>query len=53
MDWTSLKMAEEFLSHKDRLELCYPMEFWEKLKELKFDVYDWIKDGLAIDINTL
>lgn len=25
----------------------------EKLHEWHFDIYDWIKDGLAIDINTL
>lgn len=25
----------------------------EKLKEWHFDIYDWIKDGLAVDINTL
>lgn len=25
----------------------------EWLFELKFDVYDWIKDGLAVDINTI
>lgn len=53
MDWTSLWCAEEFLKVEDKSELCYPMEFWEKLKELHFDIYDWIKDGLAVDINTL
>lgn len=25
----------------------------EKLKEWHFDIYDWIKDGLAVDLNTL
>lgn len=51
--FTSIQYAESFLECKNPLEQCFPFEFWEKLKELHFDIYDWIKDGLAIDLNTL
>lgn len=36
-----------------RIISTFPYKDIQKLHEWHFDVYDWIKDGLAIDINTL
>lgn len=40
-------------SLKNPLSNSLNNENWQKLYKWNFDLYDWIKDGLAIDINTL
>lgn len=54
-DFNELEMCDIELSFLDHLKF-YEMRTQQELEflyEHQFDVFDWIKDGLAIDINTL
>ena len=42
-----------FTNRRDRLDLCYPLDFWQKLYQWHFDIHSLVKSGLAVDINTL
>ena len=43
----------DFINKNNRLDLCYPFSFWQKLYQWHFDLEGLIRSGLAIDINTL
>lgn len=53
MGFSSKEDAFNFISDKNRNELCFPLDFWTKIFELHFDIYGLIEKNLAIDINTL
>lgn len=51
--YNSKKYAEEFISSKNIMDICYDYVFWQKLQELHFDIHGLIERGLAININDL
>lgn len=51
--FSDINEADYFIRNPERLDTCYPLQFWNLLFEYHFDVYGLIKARLAIDINTL
>ena len=50
---TSKQGADAFIKNEGRLDLCFPLMFWDKLFEWHFDLFGLIDKGLAIDYNKI